>query len=115
MVDTFAKYAGLAQTAIGVLGAASPAVASALGTGSGTNGLNMLSGLALSYLGFKGAPAAQQTGAMALGGVNALVGVLGMLGMNNIAGIPLNASVVGNVINLAIGAWGILAGVMAKK
>lgn len=115
MVDTFAKYAGLAQTLIGVLGAASPAAAAALGTGTGSNGLNVLSGLALSYLGFKGTPAAQQTGALSLGGLNALVGVLGMLGINNIAGIPLNASVVGNVINLAIGAWGILSGVMAKK
>jgi hypothetical protein len=90
-------------------------VASALGTGTGTNGLNVLSGLALSYLGFKGSPAAQQTGALGLGGVNAVVGLLGMMGINNVAGIPLNATVVGNVINLAIGAWGILAGIMAKK
>lgn len=115
MVDTFAKYAGLAQTALGVLGAASPAVASAIGTGTGANGLNVLSGLALTYLGFKGSPSAQKTGALGLGGVNALVGVLGMLGISNLAGIPLNATTVGNIISLAIGAWGILAGVMAKK
>ena len=115
MVDTFAKYAGLAQTVIGALGAASPQVASALGTGTGTNGLNVLSGLALSYLGFKGTPAAQKTGALSLGAINAIVGVLGMAGIHNVAGIPLNATVVGNVINLDIGAWGILAGVMAKK
>lgn len=115
MVDTFTKYAGLAQTALGVLGAASPAVASAIGTGTGTNGLNVISGLALSYLGFKGSPGAQQAGALGLGGVNALVGVLGMLGINNVAGIPLNASTVGNIISLAIGAWGIVSGLMAKK
>ena len=115
MVDTFAKYAGLAQTALGVLGAASPEVASAIGTGTGTNGLNVLSGLALSYLGFKGTPDTQKMGALGLGGVNALVGILGMVGINNIAGIPLNATVVGNAISLAIGAWGLISGLMAKK
>jgi hypothetical protein len=115
MVDIFTKYAGLAQTAIGVLGAASPDVASALGTGTGANGLNVLSGLALSYLGFKGSAAHQRTGALSIGTLNAIVGVLGMLGISNIAGIPLNVTAVGNIINLAIGAWGILSGLMAKK
>ena len=54
-------------------------------------------------------------GALGLGGVNALVGILGMVGINNIAGIPLNATVVGNAISLAIGAWGLISGLMAKK
>jgi hypothetical protein len=115
MLDSFTKYAGILQTLIGLAGAASPDVASALGTGSGTNGLNVLSGALLSYLGFKGSPGAQASGALGIGGVNALVGVLGMLGIDNVAGIPLNATVVGNLINLAIGVWGLLAGFTGKK
>jgi len=115
MVDTFTKYAGLAQTAMGVLGAASPAVAGALGQGMGGSGFNVLSGLALSYLGFKGSPDAQRTGALGIGSINAIVGVLGLVGINNIAGIPLSASNVGAIINLAIGAWGVISGLMAKK
>lgn len=115
MLGTFTKYAGLVQTLIGLAGAASPAAASALGTGMGASGFNVLSGALLSYLGFKGSPGAQAVGAQALGGVNAIVGVLGLLGINQIAGIPLNASNVGAVINLAIGAWGLLAGFMGKK
>lgn len=115
MVDTFTKYAGIAQTVLGALGAASPAVAGALGTGTGSSGFNVLSGLALSYLGFKGTPATQRTGALGIGSLNAIVGVLGMLGINQVAGIPLNTSNVGALINLAIGAWGVISGLMAKK
>jgi len=115
MLGSFTKYAGILQTLIGLAGAASPGVAQALGTGMGTNGLNVLSGAALSYLGFQGSPAAQSTGALGIGGINALVGVLGLLGINSVAGIPLNATVVGNAINLGIGAWGLVAGFAGKK
>jgi len=38
-----------------------------------------------------------------------------MMGMREIAGIPLNAGTIGMVVNLAVGAWGILAGITAKK
>jgi len=115
MLNTFTKYAGILQTLIGLAGTASPGAAAALGAGSGAAGFNVLSGAVLSYLGFKGSPGAQATGALSLGAINAIVGVLGMMGINNVAGIPLNATVVGNVINLAIGAWGVIAGLSAKK
>jgi hypothetical protein len=112
MLQSFTKYAGIAQTLIGVLGATgfSPALG-----GSGGGIFNVLSGAALSYLGFKGTPSQQKTGALGIGAVNAIVGVLGMMGMREIAGIPLNAGTVGMIVNLAIGAWGILAAVTAKK
>jgi hypothetical protein len=113
MLQSFTKYAGIAQTLIGILGATG--FSPALGAGTGGSVFNVLSGAALSYLGFKGTPSQQKTGALGIGAANAIVGVLGMMGMTQIAGIPLNASTVGMVVNLAIGAWGILAGMTAKK
>lgn len=113
MLQTYTKYAGIAQTLIGVLGATG--FSPALGAGTGSSVFNVLSGAALSYLGFKGTASQQKTGALGIGTVNAIVGILGMMGMTQIAGIPLNASTVGMVINLAIGAWGIFAGLTAKK
>ncbi len=113
MLQSFTKYAGIAQTLIGVLGATG--FSPALGAGTGGSVFNVLSGAALSYLGFKGTPSQQKTGALGIGAANAIVGVLGMMGMTQIAGIPLNASTVGMIVNLAIGAWGIYAGMTAKK
>jgi hypothetical protein len=69
----------------------------------------------LSYLGFKGTASQQKSGALGIGAANAIVGVLGMMGMTEIAGIPMNAGTVASVVNLAIGAWGVLAGMTAKK
>jgi len=37
------------------------------------------------------------------------------MGITNIAGITLNESTIGIVVNLAIGAWGLIAGFMKKK
>ena len=120
MTQTFTKVAGVAQTAIGLLGQFVPAAGSMLagsaagGAATGGNVFNMLSGAALSYLGFKGSDSNQRTGAQAIGGLNAVVGLLGAFGMNSIAGIPLNSGIVSTIINLAIGAWGLYAG-FAKK
>lgn len=74
----------------------------------------MLSGAALSYLGFKGTENAQRMGAKGLGGLNALVGVLGLFGINTLLGIPLNEGAISKTVNLAIGAWGLIAGFMKK-
>jgi hypothetical protein len=113
MLQSFTKYAGIAQTLIGVLGASG--FSPALGAGTGGSVFNVLSGAALSYLGFKGTPSQQKSGALGIGAANAIVGVLGMMGMTSIAGIPLNAGTVASVVNLAIGAWGVYAGMTAKK
>ncbi len=113
MLQTFTKYAGIAQTLIGVLGASG--FSPALGAGTGGSVFNVLSGAALSYLGFKGTASQQKSGALGIGAANAIVGVLGMMGMNSIAGIPLNTGTVASVVNLAIGAWGVYAAMTAKK
>jgi hypothetical protein len=112
MLSSFTKYAGIAQALLGVLGAsgAAPAIG-----GGGAGIFNVLSGAALSYLGFKGTPSQQKTGALGIGIANALVGVLGAMGIREIAGIPMTAGTVGMIVNLAIGAWGILAAMTAKK
>lgn len=115
MTQTFTKVAGVAQTAIGLLGQFAPGIGSMLGAqAAGGNVFNILSGAALSYLGFKGSDSGQRTGAQAIGGVNALVGLLGAFGVTNIAGIQLNDSVISTIVNLAIGAWGLYSGFVKK-
>jgi hypothetical protein len=115
MLQTFLKYVGPIQALLGVGGAAVPALAGALGTGTGGNLVNVLSGAAASYLGYKGAPAAQQRGAQILGIVNTLVGVLTAAGVNQIAGFSLNHGNVATAVSLVIGIWGLVAGFMKQK
>lgn len=116
MLQTFLKVAGPLQAALGAGGAAVPALAGALGTGMGGNVVNLASGAIASYLGFKGAPAAQQQrGAQFLGIANVLVGVLGAAGITQIAGFSLNQGNLAMAINFAIGAWGLAAGFMKQK
>lgn len=114
MVKTFTQVAGIAQTLLGVVGAAAPGMSATLGTDMGGNVFNVLSGAALSYLGFKGNAASQKTGAQLIGAVNVVVGVLSAMGVNNIAGIPLNHGTVSMAVNLVIGAWGLYAGFASK-
>lgn len=108
MAQMFSKYAGLIQLALGLLSQFVPAVGGMLNAGAGGNIFNMLSGAALSYLGFKGSPSGQRTGAQVVGGLNALVGVLGASGL--VPGLQLNEGMIANVVNLAIGAWGLYSG-----
>ena len=113
----------MAQTAIGLLGQFVPgSVGSMLGgpeTGGslmgGGNLVNVVSGAALTYLGFKGSESNQRTGAQVIGGLNGVVGLLGAFGMNNLGGLQLtNGSWISVAINLIIGAWGLYSG-FAKK
>ncbi len=115
MLESFSKYAGIIQTVLGLIGTAAPSAIPALSSSQGGSIFNLVSGVVLSYLGFKGPETAQRAGALGLGGLNALVGVLGALGVTNIAGIVLNESTIGIIVNLAIGAWGLIAGFMKKS
>jgi len=115
MTQTFSKVAGVVQTLIGLLSQFAPSIGAMLGAqATGGNVFNILSGAALSYLGFKGSESGQRTGAQAIGGLNALVGLLGAFGMNNIAGLSLNSGAISTIINLAIGAWGLYSGFAGK-
>lgn len=114
MLQSFSRYAGVVQTVIGLLSTVLPQFGSALGAGSGGGIFNIISGAVLSYLGFKGTEANQRTGAQTVGGLNTLVGLLGILGVNQIAGVPLNEGAIANIINLAIGVWGLIAGFVKK-
>jgi hypothetical protein len=104
MTQTFSKVAGVIQAILGVLGTASPET---LGTQTGGSIFNLLSGAALSYLGFKGTDANQRLGAQVLGGANGLVGLLGAFG-------GIEQGTLATIVNLAVGAWGLYAG-FAKK
>ena len=115
MAQTFSKVAGIVQLILGLVGQFFPGIASSLGTGTGSNIFNIVSGGILSYLGTRGSETGQRTGAQVLGGLNGLVGVLGALGVNNLAGMPMNQGMAGNVINLLIGAWGLWSGFATKK
>lgn len=115
MVQTFSKVAGIVQLVLGLVGQFAPGIASALGTGTGGNIFNIVSGGVLSYLGMKGSESGQRTGAQVLGGLNGLVGLLGVLGVNNLGGMAMNQGMGGNIVNLLIGAWGLYSGFAAKK
>lgn len=114
-MDGLARIAGPLQAALGLLTAASAGTAATLGAGSGASAFNVVSGVVLSLLGFRATDSARRTGCQAVGGVNLLVGVLGLLGIDRVAGVPMNATIVGNVINVGIGIWGLVAGFMDRK
>ena len=113
MLQTFSKYAGVIQAILGAVGTASPDLASTLGAVGGNSIFNLISGAVLGYLGFKGNESQQKAGALGVGGLNALVGLLGAVGVNVGTITPDNA--IGVIINLAVGAWGLIAGFMKKK
>jgi hypothetical protein len=115
MLQAFSKYGGVIQGLLGAVGTVAPDVLSSTGMAQGGSVFNLLSGAALSYLGFKGNAAQQQTGAIGIGGLNMVVGLLSAFGVSSIAGIPLSEGTLGTVVNLAIGAWGLVAGFMKKK
>lgn len=114
MLQAFAKYGGVIQAILGAAGTAAPSVATTLQTAQGGSIFNLISGAALGFLGFKGTESQQRAGALGIGGINAIVGLLSAFGVTNIAGITLNEGTVGTIINLAIGAWGLFAGLKKK-
>jgi hypothetical protein len=116
MLKNFTKYAGVVQALIGLLGQFAPnLLGSLMGTqAAGGNIFNILSGAALSYLGFKGSEGTQRTGAQVVGGLNGLVGLLGAFGVNNLAGLQMNDGWGSTIVNLLIGAWGLYSGFVKK-
>jgi hypothetical protein len=105
MLQTFSKYAGIIQAILGAAGTVAPGLGATLGTATGGSLFNLISGAVLSYLGY--------TGALGIGGLNALVGLLGAFGVQNLGITP--EGTIGIIINLAVGAWGLIAGLMKKK
>ena len=87
--------------ALGILGTASGGVSQAIGTATPGNIFNIASGAAFGVLGM-GAPAsAQKVGLPIVSALN--VGILGAVGVNNIAGVQLNQDLRPNLINIGIG------------
>lgn len=118
MAQTFAKYAGIIQLLVGVLGKFGPESLGAMAnTGQGSDIFNMLAGLALSYFGFKGSGSQQRTGAQAVGGLSTIVGLLGGLGIgtNPESAIALTSGwSLPNIINILVGLWGLYSGFVKK-
>ncbi len=113
MLQTFSKYAGVIQAILGLAGTASGNLASTLQATGGNSVFNLISGAVLGYLGFKGTESQQRTGAIGIGGLNAIVGLLGAFGATNLGITP--DGTIGVIINLVVGAWGLSAGFMKKK
>jgi hypothetical protein len=114
MVGAFAKIAGALQAVLGMLTAASPVAAASIGVGSGASAFNFVSGVVLSVLGWKGSETALRSGSQVLGGANLLIGVLGLLGIDRVSGLALNATILGSVINVGIGIWGLVSSYPAR-
>jgi hypothetical protein len=73
---------------------------------------NLISGAVLGYLGYKGSESQQRVGALGIGGLNGIVGLLGAFGANNLGITP--DGTIGIIINLAVAAWGLYAGLKKK-
>ena len=116
MIQKFLRIAGVGQTGIGLLSQFVPSIGSILGTQAASGNIfNIVSGAALGFLGLKGSASGQRAGALGIGGLNGLVGILGALGMNNILGLQLNEGIGSVIVQLAVGAWGLIAGLGKKK
>jgi hypothetical protein len=113
MLQNFSKYAGVIQGILGLAGTASGNLSATLGAAGGNSIFNLISGAVLGYLGFKGTESQQRTGAIGVGGLNALVGLLGAFGVTNLGITP--DGTIGVIINLAVGAWGLISAFMKKK
>jgi hypothetical protein len=99
---------GSAQAVLGILGATSGGVSSAIGTGSSANIFNIASGAAIGALGFGAPERVQKVGVLIVAGINGLVGILGAAGVQNVAGIQMNQDLVSNIIQIAIGVLGFI-------
>jgi len=108
MNKTLNGILGIAQAALGVLGTASGGVSSAIGTGTPGNIFNIASGAAFGALGFGTSAQTQKVGVPIVSALNALVGILGAAGVNNIAGVQLNQDLLPNIINIGIAILGFL-------
>ena len=108
MNKTLNGILGIAQAALGVLGTASGDISGAIGTGTPGNIFNIASGAAFGALGFGAPEPAQKVGVPIVSAINALVGILGAAGVNNIAGVQLNQNLLPNIINIGIGVLGFL-------
>jgi len=116
MTKLLTRLGGPIQGLFGLASQFIPGVASAVNAGaSGGNIFNIASGALLTALGLQKSESAQRVGALGIGGLNGLAGILSALGVNNILGAQFSKGWLPIAVNLVIGAWGIISGLMKKK
>lgn len=116
MIKLLSKVGGPIQGLFGLAGQFIPSVASTVNAGAqGGNIFNIASGVLLTGLGLQKSESVQKVGALGIGGLNGLVGVLSALGVNNLAGVQMNKGWLPIAVNIVIGLWGIISGLMKKK
>jgi hypothetical protein len=110
---TLTGILGAAQGLFGILGAASGGVSQAVGTGSAGNIFNMISGAALGALGFGTSGNTQKVGVSIVSVLNAIVGVLGLSGVElgnlNLGGTGAN------IINIGVAVLGFIFTFLKSK
>jgi hypothetical protein len=116
MLKLLTRLGGPIQGLFGLAAQFIPSVASAVDSGAqGGNIFNIASGALLTALGLQKSESAQKAGAIGIGGLNGLAGLLSAFGVNNIGGFTMSKGWLPIAVNLVIGAWGLISGFMKKK
>jgi hypothetical protein len=109
------KIIGIVQGLVGAAGTAPTGLDKITQTAQGGDIFNLISGAALSYLGMKGSAGQQKVGIPTVSGLNGIVGLLGLLNNNPLAGLQMNNGTTGSWINIAIAVIGFIISFTKKK
>jgi hypothetical protein len=101
---TLTGILGAAQGLFGLLGTAAGGVSQAVGTSSSGNIINLVSGAALGALGFGTSGNTQKVGVSIVSVLNALVGILGLSGVE-LGNLNLGGTG-SNIINIGVAVLG---------
>ena len=108
MGKTLTGLLGAAQAIFGLLGLAAGGVTQAVGTAQPGNIFNLVSGAALGALGVGTSGGTRKVGVGIVSLLNAAVGVLGISGVQSIAGVALNAGLPANLVNIGVAVLGFI-------
>jgi hypothetical protein len=110
---TLTGILGAAQGLFGILGAASGSITQAVDTSQPANIFNLISGAALGGLGFGTSGSTQKVGVSVVSVLNALVGVLGLSGVQ-LGNLNLGGTG-SNIVNIAVAVLGFVFTFLKSK
>ncbi|MCX7029534.1 MAG: hypothetical protein NTU62_05365 [Spirochaetes bacterium] len=117
MNKTLTGILGAAQGLFGILGTATGGVTDAVGTAPAGNIFNIVSGAAMGFLGFGTPEKTQKVGVPIIAALNAIMGVLGFAGVQNIGSLNLNTGTGAgaNFINIGVAVLGFIFTFLKSK
>jgi hypothetical protein len=115
MNKTLTGILGTAQALFGVLGTAAGDVSQAVGTAIPGNIFNIVSGAVLVTLGFGTSGTTQKVGVGIVSILNAVVGVLGLSGVQSIGNLALNTGLPANLISIGVAVLGFVFSFLQEK